>query len=350
MVSLDDKAAIALIDKSNTYASVVNLSKQCKQAWEETQHIVFLENYRNVQNITLCGMGGSAYAAYFIKALFSKKLPLPFALVNGYDIPAYINEKSLVLLSSYSGSTEEILTCAKAALARGAKLAAVASGSHLEAFAKTNNLPAYIFNPLHNPAKQPRLGQGYMILGHMGLLARLGFLPLTTPEVTEAISFLEEQNETIEKQAKNIASELVEKIPVIVAAEHLAGNAHALRNQFNETGKSFASYSLIPELNHHLMEGLVHPQERILTFLMFRSALYSPVVQKRFALTKNVLAKNNMSVVNAQIEGKTTLSQALYTLSLGGYITFYLAILYKKDPSLIPWVDYFKQQLQQSSL
>ncbi|QQG40602.1 MAG: SIS domain-containing protein [Candidatus Levyibacteriota bacterium] len=345
MIDLNNKEAISAIDKSDSYFSISNLAKQCKQAWTDTQTLELPNEYKTAQNICLCGMGGSAYAAYFIKALFSSSLNVPFELVNGYDIPAYINNKSLVLLSSYSGSTEETLSCAKQALSKQTKVTAVTSGLRLADFVKQNNLPAYIFNPLYNPSSQPRLGQGYMIFGHLGLLAKLGFIPLSTEKVNEAIGFLESKNSEIDDLGKEISQKLVEKIPVIVAAEHLSANAHTIRNQFNETSKNFSTYSLVSELNHHLMEGLVHPTKRILSFLVFRSFLYSSVIQKRISLTEEVLHKNNVDVLSATIQGNNKLQQVLYALSLGGYITFYLAILYKQDPSLVPWVDYFKEKL-----
>jgi len=346
MIDLDNKTSIAKIDKGNVYSSVGELAKQFRQAWEETQALSFPEEYKKAQNIILCGMGGSAYAAYFIKALFANSLPVPFELVNGNTLPAYVNENTLVMLSSYSGSTDETISCANQALARKAKITAVSSdGSKLAEFAKANNCFSYLFNPKFNPAGQPRLGQGYMIAGHIGILVKIGFIVLSGNTVNAAIDFLERNNKSIDLIAKKTSEQFVEKIPVIVSSSHLAGNAHALRNQFNETAKNFSAYSLIPELNHHLMEGLLHPKERILKFLFLRSSLYNPTIQKRFTLTKEVIAKNNIPTVEIKILGDTAFEQTLYALSFGGYLTFYLAIIYNQDPSVIPWVDYFKDKL-----
>ena len=124
-----------------------------------------------------------------------------------------------------------------------------------------------------------------MITGHIGILAKIGLISLSNEEVNEAISFLEKESNSIEEITKEMAQKFVEKIPLVVASSHLAGNAHTLRNQFNETAKTFSSYSLIPELNHHLMEGLLHPEERILKFLFLNSSFYSPIIKKRFELT-----------------------------------------------------------------
>jgi glucose/mannose-6-phosphate isomerase len=345
MIDLNDKATIANIDRKDVYTSVKKLANQCRQTWNEIKKINFPQDYKNVQNIVLCGMGGSAYAAYFIKGLFGNSLPVPFELVNGDTLPTYVNESTLVMLSSYSGSTDETMSCAQQALERKAKITAVTAGSKLGDFIRKNNFPAYIFNPLYNPAGQPRLGQGYMIMGHIGILAKINLINFSDSQAYNAIDFIEQNNNSIEQNAKEIVREFVEKIPVIVASSHLAGNAHILRNQFNETAKNFSTYSLIPELNHHLMEGLLHPKERILKFLFLHSSSYSPAIKKRFELTKDVVAKNNINAISIDILGDTLFAQTLYALSFGGYTTFYLAILYNQDPSVIPWVDYFKDKL-----
>ncbi len=345
MIDLNNKNAIVAIDKSNAYSSVVNLVKQCQQAWDDTQKIIFPQDYKDINNIVLCGMGGSAYAALIIKALYADSLAVPFELVNGYSLPNYVNNKTLVLLSSYSGSTEEVLNCGKEALLRNAKITGVCNGLALGEFLKTNNLPGYIFEATHNPANQPRLGQGYMIFGHIGLLTRIGLLTVSDQGVKDSINFINQKNNDIESLAKGLVKKCLDKIPVIVASEHLSGNAHVMRNQFNETAKNFSAYSLIPELNHHLMEGLRYPKTRILYFLLFRSSLYNPVIVKRFALTKEVVEKNDIKVLEIEAMGENKISQMLYVLAFGGYLTFYLALLYGQDPSLIPWVDYFKEKL-----
>jgi len=348
MIDLNDKGAIAAIDKKNAYGSIGYFAKQCKQAWEETQQLNLSTDLKDVDNIVLCGMGGSAYAALIIKALFGKELAVPLELVNGYDIPKYVGPRTLVLLSSYSGSTEEALSCGKQAIEAGAKITGVCNGSKLGEFFKANNLPFYQFEAKFNPANQPRLGQGYMIFGHVGILAKIGLLGLGSDAVNTAIAFLEQKDKDAEELAKSIAPKLVEKIPVIVGSEHLSGNAHVMRNQFNETAKNFAAYSLISELNHHLMEGLNHPEQRLLTFLFLQSSLYSPIIQKRFELTKEVIGKNNLEAIDIPASGNNQLEQMLYGISVGGYMTFYLAILYGQDPSVIPWVDFFKEKLSKS--
>ena len=94
------------------------------------------------------------------------------------------------------------------------------------------------------------------------------------------------------------------------------------------------------------MEGLKNPEGHKLMTLLLNSSLYSEKIQKRFGLTRDVVGKNEIEVLEYNPNGSTKLSQVLEVLSLGGYITVYLGLLYGQDPSLIPWVDYFKQNLK----
>ena len=144
-----------------------------------------------------------------------------------------------------------------------------------------------------------------------------------------------------------MAHDLAGKMPIIITGEFLAGNAHALRNQFNENAKNFAAYLTLPELNHYAMEGLAKPAGvNNLIFLFFDSALYSPRVQTRNKLTKQVIVKNKIASASYNLKGKTKLDQSLEMLALGSWTTYYLAEINNVDPAAIPWVDWFKKELK----
>ena len=226
------------------------------------------------------------------------------------------------------------------------KITGITSGDQLRDFFKASNITSLIFDPKFNPSGQPRLGTGYMVLGTIALLNKLGLIAVSDDEVSQAIKELEENQESIKEKAQNLAGKIQGFIPVVISAEFLTGNAHILRNQFNETAKSFSAFSILSELNHHLMEGLKNPNDKKLLFLFISSNFYSDKLKKRLELTKDVVGKNNVVFDEYKPEGTSKLSQVLNVLSFGGYLTFYLAMLYGQDPSLIPWVDYFKEQLE----
>lgn len=326
------------LDPKDVLGSTGMLAKQCRQIWQEVKTLEFPSEYRACQNIILCGMGGSAYGGYVAASLFKDQLSLPLISNNDYSLPKFAGPNSLVILSSYSGSTEEILSCFNLAKEKGCKIVALTTGSKLS--------EGLVFEPRFNPSGQPRLGTGYMVLGLIALLNRLGFLNISDEEAEKAILELEQNLGVIEQKGKNLAEKFFNFIPVIISAEFLSGNGHILRNQINETAKSFSTFSYLPELNHHLMEGLKNPEDKKLKFLFINSSFYSDKLKKRVELTRDVVEKNNVGLEEYQALGFSKLSQMLNVLSFGGYLSLYLAYLYKQDPSVIPWVDYFKKQLE----
>lgn len=346
MVSLDDPMELQKLDTKNVLGSTDLFLAQCEQIYKLINNSSVFEKFtKPIYNIVFCGMGGSALGAQVVYHLFKQELVEPLYINNDYDLPKFAGQNTLVILSSYSGTTEEVISCYEEAKKRGCMVLGFTTGGKLASQAESNNDPVIIVDPINNPSGQPRLGTGYNVVGTMMILKKLGLLDLDENALTKDIQTLKEKQETVKNIAKEIAGKIYGQIPLIITASHLVGCAYVLRNQFNETAKSFAAYSPLPELNHHLMEGLKNPPRKNMVALVIESNLYHETIQKRTVLTENVIEKNDLSVVKYKPVGPTKLIQALETLIFGGYLTFYLAMLYEQDPSLIPWVDYFKEQL-----
>ncbi len=356
MDNLDDLTKIKALDKRNALDSIRELPQQIDQAWSESFAIDFPKDYKNIENIVISGMGGSTYGARIVKSLYdgAEYTKIPLELANGYWLPGYVNEKTLVILSSYSGTTEETLATAKQANERGAKITGITSGGQLADFLKSNNYPGFIFNPIHNPSGQPRIGVGYMVMGLIGMLTNLEKIPVAKDEIQTLVSFLTDKNAlynekvaTLSNPAKKLAVKLQNKIPVIIVADFLEGAAYAIRNPFHETAKQFALYFTIPELNHHLMEGLSYPSllRNILHFLFIDSDIYDGRNAKRMKLTQDVVSKNKINYDIIKLSGYSALTQTMELIQLAAWLTFYIAMLHEIDPSEIPWVDYFKRKL-----
>src|SRR5258708_19342121 len=161
----------------------------------------------------------------------------------------------------------------------------------------------------------------------------------------KAFIFLGAKLEEIKQQAMTDSATLENKIPIIFAAEHLAGNAQILRNQFNENSKAFSGFFLVPDLNHHLMEGLQFPKEFKLYFGILNSSLYSEKIKKRMVLTLDVVRQNHQDIMEHSTNAETVYEDFLATLAYGSYLTLYLGLRYYQNPTINPWVDYFKTQL-----
>lgn len=362
---LDDLEKIQQQDPENVYGSIQALADQVADTWDKVKNLPSQQGKllqqidpKQVQNIVVAGMGGSALGPHVIQKAFQKELSVPFEIINNYYLPHYVNKHTLVIASSYSGNTEEIVSAAQEALQKKSQLLIITTGGQLLELAQKNQLAHFIIDPQHNPSNQPRMALGYSIFAVIALLNKLKMLSLSDQVVNNVIATIRRRSQEMEQsvpaqknQAKQLAFQILTRIPVFVAAEHLEGSVHVLQNQFNENSKSYAEYRIIPELNHHLMEGLRFPQtnDQNLYFIHFTSELYHPRTQIRFEITQQVIDGADIEQVVYQLQAKTILEQVFEVITFGSYANFYLAMLHQENPATIETVDFFKAELNKKN-
>lgn len=352
---LDSIEQIRQLDSKNMLGSIELLSEQVAEVYALAKSVKIPASYKKVHKIAVLGMGGSALGAHVIKSVFFKNLAVPVEIVNGYQPAGFVDEKTLVIASSYSGSTEEVLSAVANAKKQKAKIITICAGGALAAWAQKNKIPALVFTTHNNPCGSPRMGLGYSIFGQIIMLAQAGLLSFSPAEIKRCIQTIEKYNTLFgahavetKNPAKQLARNLTGASVWYAASEHLSGNAHIAANQMNENAKRFAGYFLIPEMNHHLMEGMLYPENNAqnIKMMLVESVLYDKRVQKRYEITKAILDKNNISRQSYACQEKTKLLQACEVLVLGSYISFYSAMLQGIDPTAIPFVDFFKAALK----
>ncbi len=356
-MELDNYQKIYEFDTGLMAKSIESLPIQIEQLLNE-ENINIKINHEKIDKIVVNGMGGSNLGSRIIQSVFKEKLSVPLIIEPGYIVPKYVNKNTLYIISSYSGNTEEPLSVYEEVKSRNAQILIITSkedDNKLLDLMKKNNLSGYIFDARNNPSNQPRLGVGYSIFGIIFMLKKIGFLTVKDKEIKSIIEILKTNNNNLKPEietntniAKQIAKSIYNKKIILIGAEFLEGNLHTLRNQFCENSKNIALYFILPELNHYLLEGLSYPKnnKEDLVFLFIDSILYTQRVQKRSQLTKQVVKKNNIKVINHNLTSDTKLKQSFETLQLGAWITFYLSLLHNTDASLIPWVDWFKKELE----
>lgn len=351
---LNNLAEIKKLDSQNMLGSLESLGYQVEEIQGNAQKLKLPAAYKNVKNIVVLGMGGSTLGAHVIKSLFWGELKVPLEIINGYHIPRFVDAKTLVIASSYSGTTEEPIAALKEAEKCKAKLMIITSGGTLAELAKRKKIPALVFTTKNNPCGSPRMGLGYSIIGQMILFSKAGLLPVSAADLDAFQRTLGKYQQQFgvrapadKNLAKQIALQTRGKSVWYAGAEHLSGNAHIAANQMNENAKRFAGFFLIPELNHHLMEGMLQPKSNkdALLFVLIESGLYDKRVQKRFEITKNILGKNGIPHMSYVCQEKTKLGQMGELLLLSSYTSYYSALLEGIDPTAIPFVDFFKEQL-----
>jgi glucose/mannose-6-phosphate isomerase len=340
------------LDKSNMHGSVTLFAEQCIAAWELTRQLQLPENYRTAKKILVCSMGGSGLGTHVIEALFAQQLRVPVLRVNHYNLPAYVDEETLVILSSYSGTTEETLACYQAVQSKTKLLLSITTGGDLLTWSKQDSIPYITFDPSEfNPSGQPRSAIGFSVVVQLGIFERLGFIAIGDEEMRTAIAHAKSLSTDVENNPahpiRQIVTDAKDHGILLFVGPLLTGAAHAMSNQINETGKNFCTYFELPELNHHLLEGLANPTNVTakLKVIQLESSLYHERTQRRFDVTAEILEKLGMPHVRHVLTGSTPLAAALETLQTGGYVSYLLGLQNGEDPSPVPWVTYLKQRL-----
>jgi glucose/mannose-6-phosphate isomerase len=295
-------------------------------------------------------MGGSAIGGDLVSSLATTESRVPVIVYRGYSLPAYVDSRTLVIASSYSGNTEETLTCFEQSLKAGAMNLAITTGGRLKEMAESANVPTFVFD-YKSP---PRAALPYSFVSLLCFMGRLGFLRDRTAEVNEAIWVLHEGaahlNEDVplaSNQAKQIARDLHDHLAVIYGAEVVSEVAHRWKTQINENSKAWAFYEVFPEMNHNAVVGYEFPArlKGQVHVVMLASSFLSPRLQVRYEVVGRLLKKAGISFQTVYGSGHSQLSDVMSLVLLGDYVSYYLALLNGAAPGPVHAIDYLKSEL-----
>lgn len=329
---------------SGIRASIEALPRQIRQGWELGRSAALPPIYKKTTHAIVSGMGGSSLGAHVMVTSCADRLRIPIEMVNGYDLPPFVGKETLVILSSYSGTTEETLSTARQAAKVGARCLVVTTGGELADIAKKKRWPLLLLDAEHNPSNQPRMGVGASAMAIHGVFASLGFLRMTDGDVKK----IAKAASTDESEAARVlAARIGNRMPLLLAAEHLYGAAHVTNNQINENAKRLSAFFAIPEFNHHYLEALTYPTQikRDLAAVLFQSDRYNAQNKKRIQLTSEQLSKNRIEPIVVTMDGGGKLEEAWRLIRLGASLSLELARAEGIDPEPVPNVEAFKKAL-----
>ena len=302
-----------------------------------------------IKNIVFVGMGGSALAG-----LLSSTWPavdVPFELVRNYDLPSYVNGKTLVVASSYSGNTEETLSAMGQAEGAGAQIVVLAGGGKLVEKADEKHLP-YLVIP---KAAQPRFAVLYSFAALMKVFMQAGLAEKQSveAELQAAAKFLHESTgswrptvPSSQNPAKQLANELAGNSVVVYGGPLMAPAAYKWKISFNENAKNIAWWNQYPEFNHNEFMGWTsHPVDKPYKVVDLRSNLEHSRVQKRFEVSARLLSGKRPAPEIVEVQGDTVLKQLLWAVAFGDFVSLYVALLNGLDPSPVDLIEKFKAQL-----
>jgi glucose/mannose-6-phosphate isomerase len=350
VIDLDAPGMFGQVDTAGALDRIFGLPQQVAAAWALTETLDLPDPLRSASDVVLCGMGGSAIGGDLIRSLVEGAIRVPFGIVRGYDLPAYVSEDTLVILSSYSGGTEEVLSNCDQAIAAGARILAVTGGGRLGELASQQKFPKVGFDF----QGQPREALGYSALLILGVLIRLGYISNLQAGVEEAVQVLTDLANDVapgvpaaDNPAKQLATRLKGRLPVVYGGGFLTEVARRWKGQFNENAKNWAFFENFPELNHNAIAGYRFPEDlrSRITVLMLSCDRNHPRIALREQITGELLAQAEVAFEKIEAKGTSPISQILSLVYFGDMASYYLALLNGADPTEIDVLNYLKGRL-----
>jgi glucose/mannose-6-phosphate isomerase len=307
---------------------------------------------REIKNVVVAGMGGSALAADLVKAFLGDRLAVPFDVVKDYTLPKYVQHNTLVIASSHSGNTEETIASLTEALEHrhSPQLAVISTGGILQEMAAEHHI-MYAHIP-HDT--QPRMGMIYNLRVLLKILATYGLISQQPSEELAAMKeWLKHESDAWTKEmptthnyAKQLALTAVGKTPVIYGGSLMAPVAYKWKISWNENAKNIAFWNFYPEFNHNEFLGWTsHPVEKPFVVFDLLSDHEHPRILKRFALSDKLLSGRRPKAHEVPLAGSTVMKQMLWGCVLADFVSIYVGILNNVDPTQVDLIEKFKREL-----
>ena len=308
---------------------------------------------RPISHLVFCGMGGSALPALLLRDFIRSDTKLArrhlhIVVHRDYGLPPEaLTSSALILITSYSGNTEEALSSYRAARRHRLPVIAIASGGSLAQQAKRDHVALARINR----GLPPRFAVGEQFSAALGLLIRLGFLPISLERKLSATASLLKPS-AFPRKAHRIAKLLQHRIPLIYASDRNEALAYIWKIQMNESAKIPAFANVFPELNHNEMNSyamLTNTQSalrKMLAVVMLHDARDRSSVKKRMRVTSSLITRSGVPVIPVALSGRHSLTRTFNGFLLGEWVAGIRARSYGVDPLPTNLIEEFKRRLR----
>lgn len=342
-MQLDDHQRFAEVDSADALGDVEATAAQWRTGlalWDSPLDLA------GCDAVVVAGMGGSGIAGDVLWALSLHDSPLPVVVHKGYDVPAFVGPRTVVVACSYSGSTEETLSAFTMAGKRGARRFAVTSGGALAELCDQEHVPV-----ARVPAgRQPRHSLGLLVAPIMTALGRRDDAADAAAELESVSAALGRTVPLADNPAKQLAQRLARGAVALTWGGHGIGSvaAYRLKCQLNENAKLPAVHAELPEADHNEVVGWEH--ESVLSGVSGLVALRDPAgeherVARRFANTTGLLTERLAWTADVVATGSTPAARIASLLLQADLISVYAAIAADRDPTPVRSIDRLKGQL-----
>lgn len=319
---------------------VQNFTNQLREAKTIASKAILNKN-GDIRNVLVTGLGGSGIGGTILSELVSDKCPVPIIINKDYFIPEFVDAHTLVIVSSYSGNTEETLSAMQMAISKKAQIVCITSGGKVLELAKQHH-----FNFIEIPGGMPpRSCLGYSLVQLIKVFVEFGLAGKELfDDLDASIKLLDAENEAIKKEALSVARTLLNKFPVLYSLGSCEGAVVRFRQQINENSKMLCGHHSFPEMNHNELVGWTTKDEKIAVVTFHTSFDYART-KKRYEVCRPLFAELSGSVTDITAKGKSKLEQFLYLVNIGDWISCEIADLRGIDPVEVKVIDRLKAEL-----
>lgn len=350
---LDATQKIRAVDKSSMLTFCMDMAKHYKEAAKIADKINVI--YPKPENIIVAGMGGSGIGGDILKDWARNKIKVPIEVNREYNLPAYADKKSLVLITSYSGDTEESLSAFLDALKRKCVVFCISSGGTLLEYAEKLKVP-YLRVPGGIP---PRVALPYLLVPLLFCMEKIGLVSGISEELAEALKLLAQicSDNSVEKPVKDnfsktLALSINKTVPVVYGFGFYRSVAQRFKQQFNENSKILAKWEFFSELDHNEIVGWEKSGElgKCFSVIFIRDRNEPLEIHSRIETTKNLMQPAGLKMFEVYSQGNTPLAKMLSTICIGDFTSVYLAILRGIDPTPVKSINQLKDTLEENGV
>lgn len=341
---------IQAVDRSDMFSLLRSFPDQVRAAVAIANDTNIPLKAKGISHIVLSGLGGSAIGGDLLRALLATELSVPFLVNRNYTLPKFVGPGTLVIISSYSGNTEETTSAYREALKRRAKILCISSNGVTERVARARK-NCLIKIPGGLP---PRVALGYSFFPMLIALSKIGFIGDKSRDIRETIAQIDQKTQEYgdPRSANNAAVMLAQQLrgrigALYSSADHFDAVATRWRCQFAENAKTLATTNVLPEMNHNELVGWKALGEQMaeMQVVFLRDRGDHRRIRTRMDITKEILASHTAHITEIWSEGRSLLARMFSLICLGDWTSFYLAILHGEDPTPIAVIDYLKNEL-----
>ena len=337
-----DYSTLAKFDKQKIHESYDRWPEIARNCYESENDII---HFDNISHIVFAGMGGSGAIGDIFYSILSKT-KIHVSVVKGYLLPSTVDSETLVVTTSISGNTLEILTILESTKKTNAKIIAFSSGGKMMDYCNQNKIEHRKIPMFHSP----RSSFTSFLYSMLEVLQPV--LPIQKNDVIESIQKMEETRKIISSQNMNEMNtsiniaKWIKSIPLIYYPLGLRAAAIRFKNSLQENAKCHAMIEDVIETCHN---GIVSwEKNQNVCPILIEGIDDHDKTTERWGILRRFFDDKKVEYKEIQSVKGNILSKLINLTYLLDYASIYLAVINEVDPTPVESIDWIKEKLSEN--